>query len=336
MRYFLGVDIGNTKSHALIADENGRCVGFGKGGPGSWEAIGWDGAQQVLHDITGQALAHAGVDISSIAGAGFGYAGYDWPEDRPGHVALVESLGLGETPYALGNDTLVGLVAGAKEGWGVVVVAGTSNNCRGRDRYGREGRVTGAGSWFGEYGGATEIVTRAIQAVSAAWTLRGPVTALSEAFVAHTGAADVSDLLAGLVRERYRLASAAAPVVFEVAARGDQTAQAIINWAGHALGSLAVGVIRQLELETADFDVVLSGSLYKGGQPLIEPMRQTIHAVAPGARLVRLHAPPVVGGVLLGMERAGLNTAVRRDLLLSSAADLLASQPATGVLKESS
>ena len=45
---------------------------------------------------------------------------------------------------------------------------------------------------------------------------------------------------------------------------------------------------------------------------------------------------PVVGGVLLGMERAGLDTAVRRDLLLSSAADLLASQPATGVLKESS
>ena len=32
-RYYLGVDIGATKSHALIADETGRVVGFGAAGP---------------------------------------------------------------------------------------------------------------------------------------------------------------------------------------------------------------------------------------------------------------------------------------------------------------
>ena len=32
-RYFLGVDVGATKSHALIADETGRAVGFGPPGP---------------------------------------------------------------------------------------------------------------------------------------------------------------------------------------------------------------------------------------------------------------------------------------------------------------
>ncbi|MEJ2749648.1 MAG: BadF/BadG/BcrA/BcrD ATPase family protein, partial [Anaerolineae bacterium] len=149
MQYFLGVDIGNTKSHALIADENGRCLGFGQAGPGSWEAVGWEAAEQVLHQIVNQALAQAGVNKAALAGAGFGNAGYDWPEDRPGHVALIESLGLVNARYALGNDALVGLEAGAKNGWGVVVVAGTSNNCLGRDRLGRVGRVTGAGSWFG-------------------------------------------------------------------------------------------------------------------------------------------------------------------------------------------
>lgn len=310
MRYFLGVDIGNSKSHALIADENGRCLGFGQAGPGSWEAIGWAAAEEVLHNIVTQALEQANVAKTAVVGAGFGYAGYDWPEDRPGHVALIESLGLAKARYALGNDTLVGLVAGAKDGWGVVVVAGTSNNCLGRDRAGREGRVTGCGAWMGEYGGATEIVTRAIQAVAAAWTQRGPTTALSEAFLAHTGAADVADLLAGLIRQRYALRAAAAPLVFAVAAQGDAVAQAIITWAGQELGSLAVGVIRQLDLAAESFDVVLSGSLYNGGEPLIAPMRQTIQAVAPEARLVRLAAPPVVGGVLLGMEQVGVDTAV--------------------------
>lgn len=318
MHYFLGVDVGNSKSHALVADENGRTVGFGQAGAGSWEAIGWVAAQDVLHDIVGQALAQAGVAKEAVAGAGFGYAGYDWPEDRPGHLAMIESLGLTNAHIALGNDTLIGLVAGAEAGWGVVVVAGTSNNCLGRDRQGHEGRMTGAGAWMGEYGGATEIVRRAVQAVAVAWTRRGPQTALTDEFVARTGAVDAADLLAGLVRQRYALSAAAAPVVFEAARQGDAVAQEIINWAGCALGSLAVGVIRQLDLAGESFDVVLSGSLYKGGTLLIDPMRQTIQAVAPGANLVRLVAPPVVGGVLLGMEQVGMDTAVLRQRLLHS------------------
>ena len=333
MRHFFVLDIGNTKSHALIADENGRCLGFGQAGPGSWEAVGWENAQAVLHTIVNQALAQAGVAKSSIAGAGFGYAGYDWPEDRPGHVALVETLGL-NAPYALGNDTLVGLVAGARDGWGVVVVAGTSNNCRGRDRLGREGRVTGMGSWFGEQGGASEIVSQAIQAVAAAWTQRGPQTALSDAFVTQVGAADVDDLLAGLVRDRYRLSSGVAPLIFDVAAQGDAVSQGIITWAGQELASLAVAVIRQLDLADQTFDVVLSGSLYKGGETLIAPMREAIQAVAPGANLVRLSAPPVVGGVLLGMEQVGLDTAVRRQRLLESANALMRPQTDPSVIEE--
>lgn len=32
MRYYLGVDVGSSKTHALIVDEGGNCVGFGKGG----------------------------------------------------------------------------------------------------------------------------------------------------------------------------------------------------------------------------------------------------------------------------------------------------------------
>ncbi len=40
MRYFLGVDVGATKTHALIADEAGAGVGFGAGGPGNHEVVG--------------------------------------------------------------------------------------------------------------------------------------------------------------------------------------------------------------------------------------------------------------------------------------------------------
>ena len=323
MHYFLGVDVGNSKSHALIADANGRCLGFGQAGAGSWEAVGWQGAERVLHDIVNQAITQAGITKSEIQGAGFGYAGYDWPEDRVGHVELVASLSLSQAKVAISNDTIVGLVAGAEQGWGVVVVAGTSNNCRGRDRQGREGRITGDGPHFAEFGGAVEIVRRAIQAVGLAWTQRGPETGLTAVFVAKTGATDVTDLLAGLIRQRYYLTPDCALLVFEMAEKGDAVAQEIIAWAGHELGSLAVGVIRQLGLENEAFDVVLSGSLYKGGGRLREEMSATIRAVAPQARLVRLRVPPVVGGVLWGMEQVGMDTAVCRPMLITTANELI-------------
>ena len=68
---------------------------------------------------------------------------------------------------------------------------------------------------------------------------------------------------------------------------------------------MANAVIRQLEFESLAFDVVMTGSMFEGGPMLIEPMRAAIHKIAPGARLVRLSVPPVIGAVILGMEAAG-------------------------------
>jgi N-acetylglucosamine kinase-like BadF-type ATPase len=183
--------------------------------------------------------------------------------------------------------------------------------------------MTGCGPWFGEYGGAGELVAKAVQSVGLAWTKRGPKTGLSEAFGRFTGAADVADLLEGLYLGRYHLSAEAAPLVFQVAEEGDAVAQEVVRWAGCELGSLAVGVIRQLGLEEQSFMVVLAGSLYDGGPMLTGAMQETIEAVAPGARLVRLTVPPVVGGVLLGMEQVGLRPSAVRERLIESTHALL-------------
>ncbi|MBK9051409.1 MAG: hypothetical protein IPL78_10985 [Chloroflexi bacterium] len=325
MRYFLGVDVGATKSHALIADETGQALGLGTAGPGNWETVGWEQAGRVLHTIVNQACSAAAISPTQIAGAGFGLAGYDWPEDREPERQLIESLGLSAV-YEFGNDTLVGLVAGAKAGWGVVVVAGTSNNCRGRTPDGREGRSIGSSS-FGEYAGGGELVAKALQSVALAWTRRAPATRLTEAFVQVTGATDAADLLAGLMRGRYHVSAHHAPLIFATAAAGDAVAQELITWAGQQLGDMANGVIRQLDLTEQAFEVVLAGSLYKGGPMLIDPMRQTIQSVAPKAELVRLDAPPVVGGVLLGMRLVDWDAAACREHLIATTNQLLEHNP---------
>lgn len=323
-QYFLGLDTGATKSHALIADESGRALGFGAGGSGNPDSVGLAGLAKVLRDIVGQALAAAGISAGQLAGAGCGIAGYDWPSQRtPILQTLQKALGLDQRPVELVNDALIGLLAGAAEGWGVAVVAGTSCNCWGWDRRRRIGRMTGFSHLFGEAAGGYELAAKAVQVIAAEWTRRGPPTRLTPALVEWMGAQNIEDLLEGLSQRRYRLSAAAAPVVFRVAAEGDPVAVDLIHWAGRELASMAIGVIHQLELEEAAFDVVLAGSFYQGSPLIAATMAATIHAVAPQARLVRLTVPPVVGGALLGMEQAGFDPLPVREALIRSTDELL-------------
>ncbi len=309
MEYFLGVDIGGTKTHALIVDENGAVLGFAQGGPGNWEGVGYEGFTRVLLATVRQALDMAGLEVGQIAGAGMGIGGYDWPSQRQPHLEAIRPLGL-RCPLEIVNDAVLGILAGAEDGWGVSVVAGTGCNCRGwnQDRT-REGRVVGGhGEWSGEYAGGYDIVARAMRAIVFEWVRRGPATALTPAFIERLGAKSLDDLVEGVYLGWYSFDPSLVLLTFEVARQGDEQALEVVRWAGEELGMMAVSVIRQLELEAEAFDVVLIGSLYKGHPLLTETLAEAVHRVAPRARLKRLDAPPVVGGVLLGMEAAG-----RRD-----------------------
>jgi len=331
MRYYIGADLGATKTHTLIVDETGTALGFGESGPGNHESIGYDAMFKSMHDGMEQALHAAGLKKADITGAGFGVAGYDWSSEFDITAKTIERLGL-TAPYKFVNDTVPGLIAGSEEGWGVVVVSGTGSNCRGWDReHKREGRVTGHGVIMGEGAGATELMHRCMQLVGYAWSKRGPSTKLADALVAYIGAKDLDDLIRGYTTNEYQIGADAAPIVFQVAEAGDQVARELIDWAGCELGEMANAVIRQLEFENLAFDVVMTGSMFEGGARLIDPMRTTINKLAPKARLVRLTAPPVLGAVMLGMEAAGLpvTPAIRKTMLntISSIRNVSVRQP---------
>lgn len=316
--YFLGVDIGGTKSHAMIADDRGTILGLARGGSGNHESVGYDGTIRTLNQIARAAFAQAGIGASQISGAGFGVGGYDWLSERADHMDAIATIGL-RCPVALENDAIIGLVAGAEAGWGVALVAGTGNNARSWNRQHQEGKVTGAGFVFGENGGSVEMVRRAMQQVVMQWSRRGPRTMLTEIFIERVGATDLDDLVEGLTQGWYALNADAAPLVFAAAEEGDEVAAEVIRWTAEELGSLAEGVIRQVGIEDEVFDVVLVGSLFKGGARFVDPLRGRIHQIAPGARLVRLEAPPVVGAVLLAMDVADFPWATVRSHLIEQA-----------------
>ena len=313
--YFLGVDVGASKTHALLADASGRALGFGEAGPGNPFHVGQDGLLRAVTSAMEQALRSASLARTRIGGAGFGIAGYNWPSEHPALSRTVQALGL-SAPIRIVNDAIVGLLAGAPAGWGIGLVAGTHCNCRGWDRGRREGRVVGFR--MGEGAGAKSLVEQAVYAVARQYTHRGPATSLTAAFVSATGASGLDDLLEGLTSGRYALTGAAAPIVSAEAERGDAVAVELIRWAGHELASLAAGVVRQLGVEDAAFDLVLAGSLFKGGPRLADAVEEAIRPVAPHARLVTLKAPAVIGGVLLAMEDVAFERARVHEALVAS------------------
>ncbi|HEY5731334.1 MAG TPA: BadF/BadG/BcrA/BcrD ATPase family protein [Anaerolineales bacterium] len=319
MKYFLGADLGGTKTHTLIVDETGRVIGFAESGPGNHETVGYDGMFNAMRVGVDHAFQAAGLTKADIAGAGFGVAGFDWPSEYEITEKTIDRLGL-TAPYKFVNDAVTGLVAGSEEGWGVVVVSGTGSNCRGWDReHKREGRVSGHGMLMGENAGASELMYRCMQLVGYAWSKRGPTTKLADAIIERVGAKDLDDLIQGYTMEEYQIGPDFAPIVFRVAEGGDQVARNLIHWAGIELGEMINGVIRQVEIEELAFDVVMTGSMFEGGQMLINPMRETVLKCAPKARFVRLNVPPVVGAVMLGFEAGGRKvTRSMRQIMIDS------------------
>jgi N-acetylglucosamine kinase-like BadF-type ATPase len=322
MKYFLGIDVGSSKTHALITDETGTCTGFGKAWGGNHQTVGYDGLENVLKESFEQARQMADIPVERIAGAGFGISGYDFPSDRKPHLQAIAALGL-TCPLEVVNDGVNGLLAGATRGIGINVTAGSSNNCRGRGYDGREGRIVGNGPTFGEFGGGIEITLKALHMVNYAWIKRIPPTALTNILLKATGAKDEIDLMEGLSNEQYHLFPFIAIEVIQAARDGDAVAREIIQWAGEELGWLAVSVARQIGMQNDEVEIVQSGSIFKAGDIITNPMRDIVLSHCPKAKIIHLNCPPVVGSVLLGMEQADFDGYAIRERIIQTAKEIV-------------
>jgi N-acetylglucosamine kinase-like BadF-type ATPase len=322
MNYFLGVDVGSSKTHVLIADETGKCISFGKAAGGNHQAMGYERLTDVLQTSFAAAIQNSGVEKHQIAGAGFGIAGYDFPSETEDHLQSIATLGLA-CNVEIVNDGSNGLISGTSHGIGVNVTAGSGVNCRGRGKNGKEGRVVGNGVTFGEFGGAIEIVFRAMQFVNYAWIRRIPPTKLTKIFLEATGAKDEMDLMEGLSNEQYHLFPYLAVEIMNAAREGDQAALEVIRWSGEELGWLAVSVARQIEMENDEVEIVQSGSVFNAGEPIMDPMHSIIKKYVPKAKMIRLDGPPVVGPLMLGMQVAGLDPYPMREKLIETAKRLV-------------
>jgi N-acetylglucosamine kinase-like BadF-type ATPase len=303
-QFVVGVDGGTTKTIALVADDRGRILGAGRGGNSNWTGPDVEQPMRVVVATVQQALDQAGLGGDDIAAGAFGLAGADWPEDHDRRHVVLERARIA-CRVIVKNDTFVGLRAGTRRSYGLVIAAGTGCNAAAIAPDGREWHF----GYYEDYGGAGSVAQEAVRAVLRAEDGRGQPSALTGVVLDRLGYPSPEALLRAIVAHavpRENLLSLC-PLVFEVADSGDAVAASIIVKQGLALAEYATALIRRFRMQGLEFDVVLSGSVFKGQGPLlVDTVTQAIHCVAPRARIVRVQFEPAVGGVLLAYDELGI------------------------------
>lgn len=344
MDYVMSIDGGGSKTVCLIADGNGHLCGFGASGPVNTNYTKREDAiksirSAVWDSLRCQDLESAQIDslyISAPVAPAILQEGI-----QPFNINQVNRAAEGETPRWASRfwvDERVGVTVDAGTG---SLARGWSEDGKeaGAGGWGATLGDEGSGYWIGMQ--AMIAILQASDGRIESTQLTGPVlehfgfTDLLEMVfkVSHglvetrdsdpigvipdsdqqdlTGKDDLEGGVQFYKREgeaplsRHQVASLC-PVVEKVALAGDPKAVEIFHRAGVELAQLALAVIKRLEMADDQFAVIPFGGVFRAKDLILDSFRKTIQLTAPCAKVVLPRFEPVVGGILLALERIGI------------------------------
>jgi N-acetylglucosamine kinase-like BadF-type ATPase len=324
VRLVLGVDGGNSKTLAVLADSGGTALGVGLGGSGNHQGRGMERAIAEIGGAAHAAIRTAGKQPHEIDAAFYALAGADLAEDFALIQPELAALGLGRR-WEVDNDTMAGLRAGSSSPDAVVAVVGAGNNAAGRNAAGESIRLPGLGWISGDWGGGGALAQEAVRLVMRAWDGRGRPTALSDMVLKALGTHDIEELILALYHQEIRASQLLeiTPLIFEAAAAGDPVAQGIVERQAEEVVETVGALLRRLGLAGRPSDVVLAGSVFRDRTGLlVDSIRRRMSEHFPEAAVVVPVLEPVLGAVLCGMDLLNLEVGedVRERLAKSYAA----------------
>lgn len=307
----LALDGGSTKTDVVLVSAEGAVLGRSRGGPSNHQLVGIDGAMEALDEAIAAAARDAGITDATHPMCPTGVyclAGVDLPVDEERLKPAITFRGW-TTDNLLRNDTLAVSRAGSSQPWGIGVVCGTGLNCAGVAPDGTSVRFPALAELSGDFApGGSWLGIRALGLALRADDGRGAPTLLSTRVPAHFELPDAPSVLTAVYTGQlnYTRLFELARVLLDTAAEGDIPARQAADILADEVVAFATTAITRLGLTTDDAEVVLGGGIFDtadGG--FHDRVAQGIHAVAPGAKLLRLSAPPVLGAALLGLDAIG-------------------------------
>ncbi|UQN09043.1 N-acetylglucosamine kinase [Deinococcus sp. QL22] len=306
----LGIDAGNTKTIALIADTSGRVRGWGRAGSSNIY-VSHSGALAALEAAVMQASQSAGVEDMGegrlerqpFLAVTLSAAGADWPEDFNVLHDELHRWNWAERGEVV-NDAVGALRAGSLEGVGVAVVCGTSAGTAARAADGH----TWHSSYWQEPEGAEQLAQLALRAVYRADLGIDPPTSLTGRVLEHFGCANVNALLHSFtarVQPPCAQLGRLARVLLDEAEAGDPASLRLVQQHGAALGDYALAAAHKVGL-TGKYLLTTSGGVMRHTSPLLrESLLARVREQHEQVYWQASHHEPVFGALLLALELAG-------------------------------
>lgn len=308
MEYFLGVDAGGSKTHAMILDLHGHVQGFGSSGCGNHQVNGLNSAVAEIKKAVDTAAQQTNISFSDIQVGAFCLAGADLQTDYELLIPAMESLRVARK-VLVKNDTMAALRASITRPWGVAVICGSGFNAAARSIDGIEIVFPALGYISGDWGGGSQLSHEMIRLVMRAWDGRGEKTSLTQAVLDNLDVRDEETLLEQLYTEKIseqRLLQLV-PLLFTAAESDDLVSQKLVIQMGEEVAVAANALIKRLSMQSLDVEVGLAGGVFKNkGCLLIDTVIHHIHQVAAKAIVRKTRYEPVVGAALSALEGGGV------------------------------
>lgn len=315
MGLYLALDVGGTKTAALLADENTVLAQASAGSIKTLRVSPSEAARE-LQKLLAALEQQSGLRLQcAVARTCIGSSGMSAPAVREWYrAAFTDAVG-GE--LLLLGDEVIALDGAFQGGRGVLVIAGTGSNIVGRTAAGHMVHTGGWGPALADEGSGHWIGTAALRACFRSIDSSAPCSAdrvLADGHAAEVAASDLPPLLQrflpalglGSLDEVIGAANAPGfhsaalvPVVAEAARAGDELARGVLAQAGRDLADLVKAVILKLaRLEPGlPPEVAFVGSILTHVHEVREAMHETLNSRFPGIVLHQQPTDPLKGAL---------------------------------------
>lgn len=293
--YVVGIDGGGTKTRVAVCAMDGAPIAQKTLGAFNLSAIG----EAAFRRRTGEILDLCG-DLSECAAVCAGGAGVSGAATGAILRAELAARGFAGQLRLCGDHEIA--LAGALDGAGCVLIAGTGSICYGQNAAGEHFRSGGGGHIIDDPGSGYALGRDALAAALQTEDGRLAENALHRAVldaVGHAGRQSLLDFVYYTGREKGDIA-ALAPLVLRCAAEGDEVSRNILRRGAHELARLAKAVQTRLALPS-DAPCALAGGLLAEDNVY---RRAVCGALAPFCRPAAPKHDALFGAVRLALNAA--------------------------------
>lgn len=298
-RYYCGWDGGGTKTEVLCVNAAGEAVANDCFGPMNINGAGKERVRQSVRDCMAfMAKLPGGLD--GCAALVIGTAGVSNKEVSGFLTDEVRACGY-TGPLMLKGDQEIAL-AGAVEGAGAVLVAGTGSVCCGQDAQGHPARSGGCGHLIDDEGSGYAIGRDILSAAVRAMDNRIPPTALTGLLKEQMGFETSRDIITWLYAPATgkKEVASLAPIMLKALDMGDEAAMNIAMKAARELAELAIAVWKTLELTEGELAFI--GSILLRCDAINREVTRLCEAACPGLKVIQAHGTPAQGAAKLALK----------------------------------